>query len=571
MKKVQNQHFITRYWLIASLLTVACVLTLGRAVQLHVFNKTFLQKQGDARTIRQLTMPAYRGMILDRHGEPLAISTPVESIWLNPKQISKQSAETYEASLRQIAGLLELPSDAVINKVNNHSTREFVYLKRHVEPEVVRQIKALKLEGVFSQKEYRRYYPEGEITSHLVGFTNIDDQGQEGVEIAYNDWLSGKPGLRKVMKDRLGRVIHNIETISTARPGEDLILSIDRKLQYFAYRRLKQAVQEHKAESGSAVMVDVKTGEILALVNQPSYNPNNRADRVNERVRNRALTDVIEPGSTVKPFTIATGLASGLYEANTPIDTSPGWIKVSGRTIRDHRNYGLIDVSKVIEKSSNVGIAQMAAELDAKALWATLDSLGFGRRIGIGLLGESGGTLAHYHEWSPLKKTSISFGYGLSSTLVQLAQAYSVVAAGGVKRPLSIVKNNAAVKEERVMSRMIADSIKQMMHGVVTPTGTGNRALVKDYKVAGKTGTVRKTGDQGYTLDEYIALFAGMAPVSDPRLVLVVAVNDPKGDEYYGGQVAAPVFADIMEQSLRLMNIKPDDVHWDGLQIAHLR
>lgn len=571
MKKIQNRHFMTRYWLIASLLIIASSLVLIRAVELHVFNKSFLQKQGDARTIRNITTPAHRGMILDRQGEPLAISTPVESIWINPKQFLEDFDEHELAKLVQLEKLLGLKSNSILKKIRSNKTREFLYLKRHIEPDVAKQIKLLALASVFAEKEYRRYYPEGETIAHVVGFTNIDDHGQEGIELAYEKWLSGKPGVRKVLKDRLGRVVHNIDTIKPARPGEDLVLSIDRKLQYFAYSRLKQAVQEHKAESGSAVMIDVQTGEILALVNRPSYNPNNRTDRVSHKVRNRALTDVIEPGSTAKPFTIATALASGLYNADTLIDTSPGWIKVSGSTIRDHHNYGQIDVSTVIQKSSNVGMTQMALSLEAKNIWTTLDNLGFGKQVGIGLLGESTGTLNHYYDWTPLKKASVSFGYGFSATLIQLAQAYAVIAADGVKRPLSILKQDNPVTGERVMSIEIARKLKQMMQKAVTSVGTGFQGRVQGYKIAGKTGTVRKTGEQGYTLDSYIALFAGMAPATNPRIVLLVAVNDPKGDEYYGGQVAAPVFSDVMEQSLRLMNIKPDDVQWNGLQVAHLR
>lgn len=530
--------------------------TLGwRALDLQVMDRAFLQDQGDARHLRSQAMPAHRGMITDRHGDPLAISTPVESIWANPRELI-ESRERWP----ELAGLLGIDADDFEDRIQQRANREFVYLRRHVDPSFADRVLALGLRGVSTQREYRRFYPEGEVAAHIVGFTNIDDHGQEGMELIYNPWLRGQAGAKWVLKDRFGRIVEDVDGIKEPEPGRDLALSIDRRIQYLAYRELKTAVQLHGATSGSAVVLDVRTGEILAMVNQPSFNPNNRGSMRADAFRNRAVTDQIEPGSTIKPFTVAAALEAGLYRPETLIDTGPGFFRVGRNTIRDISNYGVIDLATVIQKSSNVGMSKIAMALPAERMWEMYTAVGFGALSGSSYPGEAMGALSHYSEWGDIERATLSFGYGMSVTPLQLAQAYAVIGEGGRVRPVSFLAVEEPPQSTRVMSRQTADETLQMLKSAVTTQGTGSLARVSGYQVAGKTGTVMVAGARGYTEDHYNALFAGLAPVSDPRLAMVVVINDPRGDEYYGGRVAAPVFSKVMTGALRMLGVTPDDV-----------
>jgi cell division protein FtsI (penicillin-binding protein 3) len=518
-----------------------------------VFRKDFLQNQGDARYLRIVPISAHRGMITDRHGEPLAISTPVDSVWVQPADFS----EAHQA-WPKLARLLQLDLAQLQRKVLARKDREFVYLKRHISPQLAEKVMALGIPGVNLQREYQRYYPAGEVMAHVVGFTDVDDQGQEGLELAYNDWLQGVAGSQRVLKDRLGRVVRYVEQIARPEPGKDLVLSLDQRLQYLAYRELKRAVQQHKARSGSVVVLDVQTGEVLAMVNQPAYNPNNRGQFKGGQTRNRAVTDVFEPGSTVKPFTVTAALESGKFRPTSMIDTAPGRFNVGKAVVRDARNYGRISVATVIKKSSNVGASKIALALPDAALWNVFTRVGFGLTTGSGFPGEAGGLLSHARHWRDIEKATLAFGYGLSVTPLQLTRAYSGLAADGIMRPVSFLRVDEPVQGKRVMPARIARLIRPMLEAVIHDGGTGTRARVTGYSVSGKTGTVKKATAGGYSDDRYIAVFAGFAPASRPRLAMVVTINEPRGKEYYGGQVAAPVFARIMAGALRALNIPPD-------------
>lgn len=543
-----------RRWLILGAFAAGALLLIGRAVDLQIKHKKFLQNHGDARALRVVDIPAHRGMIKDRNGEPLAISTAVESIWAVPRELLKAQ------QLAELAQLLGYRPDALRKTLLDRISREFVYLKRHADPKIVAAMKEMHIPGVYTRPEYRRYYPAGEVTAHLIGFTNVDDAGQEGLELTYNDWLKGTPGAKRVLKDRLGRTVEDVESIRPPDPGQSLILSIDRRLQYLAYLELKAAVTHHRARSGSIIMLDVNTGEVLAIVSQPSYNPNRRSGLNTESLRNRALTDVFEPGSTLKPFTIAAALESGLYQVDQTLDTSPGYYRVGGHTIRDHRDYGVLDLPGIIKKSSNIGASKIALALESERLWDLYNRLGLGRITGTGFPGEVGGWLATPGGWSDVELATASFGYGLSVTAVQLARAYATLAAGGLQRPVSLLRQDAKVPGERIMSADVASQVVHMLEGVTQPDGTGSRAHIKGYRVAGKTGTVHKAAAGGYAKDRYLSLFAGMAPASKPRLVLVVMIDEPNSGKYFGGLVAAPVFSKVMGDALRLLNVPPDDL-----------
>ncbi|MCG8325606.1 MAG: penicillin-binding protein 2 [Thiotrichales bacterium] len=544
-----------RRWLVFIILAVSVVTMLWRAVDLQIVRQDFLRDYGDARSVRVVEIPAHRGMIVDRTGEPLAVSTPVQSLWTTPRTLLDSGRD-----LQLLARLLNMSGQDLVSLLRDRIGREFVYLKRHAEPGLEQKIMALHLPGVYREQEHRRYYPAAEVSGHVVGFTNVDDQGQEGLELAYDDWLRGTPGAKRVLKDRLGRVVENIESIKAPDPGRTLELSIDLRIQYLAYRELKLAVAQHGARSGSLILMDTQSGEVLAMVNQPSYNPNNRSGMKSDLFRNRSVTDVFEPGSTMKPFTVAAALESGLYRPRTRIDTAPGFYKVGEHTIRDIRNYGLIDVATVIKKSSNVGASKIAMSLEPVHLWNFLSGLGFGQPTGSGLPGESGGKLDGYNNWSDVELATLSFGYGLSVTALQLAQAYSVFAADGRLRPLTILKRREAVDGIQVIAPETAVQVRSMMEAVVATDGTGRLAAINGYRVAGKTGTVHKSTRGGYAEDRYLSLFAGMVPVSDPRLVMVVLIDEPAGEKYFGGLVAAPVFSRVMSGALRLMNIPPDNL-----------
>jgi cell division protein FtsI (penicillin-binding protein 3) len=536
--------FLGLFLLCAAALTV-------RAVNLQVVDREFLQGQGEARYLRDVEVPTRRGNILDRNGEPLAVSTPVDSVWVNPKELLQNPGD-----IEPLARVLSVDADDIERRLTQRSNREFVWVRRRLHPDVAAEIEALELHGVFLQKEYRRFYPAGEVTAHVIGFTNIDDIGQEGLELAYNDWLAGKPGLKRVIRDRLGRTVEHIETVREAEPGRELRLTIDRRLQYLAYRELKRTVLKHGARSGSVVLLDVGTGEVLAMVNQPAYNPNH-SDIDSEGLRNRAITDVFEPGSVMKPFAVASALETGRWTPTTPIDTTPGRINVGRHTISDHHNYGPIDVTRLITKSSNVAATKIALDLEPEHMWNTYNRFGFGDVTGTGFPGESAGVLRNHRRWRRVEQATLSYGYGISVTVLQLAEAFAALADEGRLRRPSLVMG-AQNPPKSVLDPAIARSVAAMLETVTGPEGTGKAARVRNYRVSGKTGTSRKASAAGYA-SRYIASFAGFAPSSDPRIVGVVAINDPSGGEYYGGLVAAPLFSTVMEGALRLMNVPPDD------------
>ena len=527
------------------------VALVARAVNLQITDTDFLQEQGKARFQREVEVPTRRGNILDRNGEPLAVSTPVDSVWVNPGELL-QAAEDIEP----LADALGVDADEIERRLTQRSSREFVWLRRRLHPDVAAEIESLNLQGVFLQKEYRRFYPAGEVTSHVIGFTNIDDVGQEGLELAYNDWLQGKPGLKRVIRDRLGRTVEHQEMIREAFPGQNLSLTIDRRLQYLAYRELKRTVLKHGARSGSVVLLDIPTGEVLAMVNQPSYNPNH-PDFDTGGLRNRAITDVFEPGSVMKPFVIASALETGRYTPETPVDTTPGTINISGYTISDHHNYGPIDITRIITKSSNVGATKVALSLEPEHMWNTYDRFGFGDVTGTGFPGESAGVLRNHRRWRKVEQATLSYGYGLSVTVLQLAEAFAALANDGRLIRPSLIQG-ATNPASSILDPTIARQVAAMLETVTGPEGTGKQARVENYRVSGKTGTSRKASASGYA-SRYIASFAGFAPSSDPRLVCIVVVNDPSGSQYYGGLVAAPLFSTVMTGALRLLDIPPDN------------
>ena len=542
-----------RYWVVLALLFGALAVMAARAIQLQVLTAEYLQEQGNARHLRVVEVAASRGMIADRNGEPLAISTPVESVWADPGEFHEGRDQW-----AQLAGLLDLSPRELARLYARNADREFMYLKRHVTPELARKVEALEIPGVALRREYRRYYPSGPIAGHVVGFTDVDDRGLEGVELAFDERLRGRPGKKRVIRDGRRDIIQDVENIETAVDGSDIALSIDGRIQYVAYRALKAAVAENNARSASAVVLDARTGEILAMVNEPDFNPNNRSNLGSSRSRNRAVTDVFEPGSTLKPFTIATALESRRFSADTRIETSPGFLKIGKYTIRDHRDYGLLTVSRVIVKSSNVGASKIALTLKPETIWSTLRRAGFGESTGSGLPGESTGRLAPWTRWHEVEQATVAFGYGISVTPLQLAQAYQALANDGVLIPATILRREQSVIGERVFAPSTARQLRAMLEMAAGDQGTGSAARIPQYRVAGKTGTVHIATAEGYAEDRYISVFAGMAPVSSPRLVMVVMIEDPRAGRHFGGEVAAPVFARIMAGALRLLNISPD-------------
>ena len=552
-------HKPARSFRIAVMLAVVLLVPIGltlRAFDLHVVDHDFLQGQSNARVLRTLPVSAHRGMIVDRHGEPLAVSTPVETVWADP-----QKFEASYKQLFQLAKVLELDVGDLRKLIDKYKRqdKEFVYIKRSINPALAQQALDLEIPGLYTKREYRRYYPSGEVMAHLVGFTNVDDSGREGVEQAFNKSLRGVEGSQLVMIDSIGRVIKTVDMLKPPRPGTDLVLSVDRRLQYLAYRELKRAVFEHKAKAGSAVILDVQTGEVLAMVNQPSFNPNNREDLEGYRYRNRAVTDTFEPGSTVKPFTITAALESGLFKASTVIDTTPGYLMVGSNTIRDEHNYGRINLLQVIQKSSNVGASKIALAINPNLLLSIHQAVGFGEQTGSGLLDEATGELRTPRVWRDIERATLSYGYGLSVTNLQLARAYSVLASGGYIKPVTVQLQSGPVQGESVIPSKYTRQIIKMLQAVVEPGGTGTKAEVPGYSVAGKTGTVKKVGQHGYTDDQYVSVFVGMAPATNPRLVMAVTIYQPKGD-YYGGLVAAPVFGAVMAGAMRLLDIPPDEM-----------
>ncbi|MBE0509700.1 MAG: penicillin-binding protein 2 [Chromatiales bacterium] len=553
---------------VKGLMLLAVAALLWRMGDLNLNQRDFLQGQGDARTLRVVAIAADRGMITDRNGEPLAISAPVESVWAQPQDLAHHPERWSE-----LAQLLGIPPMQLATQIAQRQNREFLYLRRHITPEHAEQVMALGIPGVSLQREYRRYYPMGEVTGHLLGFTNIDDVGQEGIELMMEATLRGTPGSKRVLRDRLGRVVQNVESIAEPRPGQDVQLSLDRRVQYLAYRELKAAVQRHRASAGSLVILDVTTGEVLAMVNQPAFNPNNRADLDSRRFRNRAVTDVMEPGSTMKPFTVAAALETGRFDASTLVNTSPGMLRVGGFTIRDIRDYGRLSLSEVLEKSSNVGASRVAMSIEPKRLWDTYVRFGFGYDTASRYPGEAQGRLRSHRDWREADRASISYGYGLSVTPLQLAQAYAALADDGRQRPVSFFKldREQLPRHQQVIDARIAREVLGMLEASVQDSGTGSRARVAGYRIAGKTGTVRKAVAGGYDQDLYLSVFAGMAPASKPRLAMVVVIDGADDGNYYGGVVAAPVFARVMEGALRLLDVPPDDLDTlKGMRVAVL-
>jgi cell division protein FtsI (penicillin-binding protein 3) len=536
-----------------ALFLVGAALLSARALYLQWAEKEVLQHHGAERHLRVVELPAHRGMITDRRGEPLAISTPIATAGAVP-------AKLLEAGDRipEVAALLGLSSQRLTRLLTARRDREFTFLKRHLAPSVSERLAALAVPGVVLPREYHRYFPAAEITAHLIGFTDIDDVGQEGLERAFNDTLTGVPGSKRVIKDKLGRVVENVEVIANGRPGRDLTLSIDKRVQHAAYRELASAVQRHEARAGSIVVLDAETGEVLAAVNSPSYNPNDRRQIKGDYYRNRAFTDVFEPGSTLKPFTIAAAFEARACQPSTVIDTRPGYLQVGRHTIRDIHNYGLLDVPGIIKKSSNVGTAKIAMALAPEVLRTALARLRFGLSPDSGFPGEAKGYFPSHRVMRDIDNATLAFGYGLSVSAVQLAAAYTALATGGVQMPVSLVRLDRPPLGTRVIQGPVADQIRRMLEGVVSD-GTGTLAQVPGYRVAGKTGTVHKTkAGGGYYKDRYVALFAGMIPASRPRLVTVIVIDEPKTGVYFGGEVAAPVFSRLMTEAVRLLDITPD-------------
>ena len=546
------------------LMFITLILGLGwRLADIQVFNADFLRNQGDARHLRNVEVAAHRGMILDRHGEPLAISTPVHSVWLNPQEFNADNKQVVN-----LAKTLGIKTLSISKRIKKNKKREFVYLKRRVTPEVANKVKSLHIKGVGLQREYKRYYPMGEVTSHLVGFTNIDDMGQEGLELMHDDVLTGLPGLKRMVRDSRGNYVEGGEQLKITKDGQNIQLSIDLRLQYLTYQSLKEAVMHYEARSGSAVILDIRTGEVLAMVNQPSFNPNNRRGLKTSDYRNRAVTDLFEPGSTVKPFTMASGLQSGKFKPDSIIDTRPGTLKVSGHTIKDFRDYGQIDMGTLIQKSSNVGASKIALTVDPDELWHDFAAFGMGELTGGFFPGEAMGSMPDPKKWRELDRATLSYGYGLASSALQLARGYMVLANGGISQPVSFIKLTEKSAGRRVYSSDVMKQVVTMMEGVVEEEGTAKLAAVKNYNVAGKTGTVKKADKGGYAEKQYLSLFAGIIPSSKPRLAMVVMIDDPKGEEYYGGLVAGPVFSKVMTGAMRLLNIPPDDLPVNELQVA---
>jgi len=536
---------------------IITAILLWRALYLQVMHTDFLQTQGEARHLRTLPIVAHRGMLLDRNAVPLAVSTPVDSVWLNPAQFEEEKARW-----QQLATILNINVADIATTLKGRMQREFVYLKRRISPNVAQQVEKLGLDGVFLQREYGRYYPTGELCAHLVGFTNIDDVGQEGIERSFNNLLAGEAGAKQVVQGRHGQIIADVRGIKMAHPGVDIRLSIDNRLQYVALRELKAAILEHQAKSGSLVILDVNSGEVLAMVNYPTYNPNNVEEREAERIRNRAVTDVFEPGSTMKPFTLSAALESRQYQATSTIDTNPGYLMLDKYKVKDSHNYGTIDLTTVLQKSSNIGAAKIGLSLSSQNLWQMFSQLGFGKLSGSGFSGEVSGFLPPFQTWNRVKHASVSFGYGLNVNALQLARAYAVLGNNGILPPIRLLQLSqselATASSFQVMRRDTAKAIVRMLETVTVDGGTGEAAAIKGFRVAGKTGTVRKVTATGYSESQYFALFAGLVPASRPRFAMVVMIDTPQEGEYYGGKVAAPVFAKVMSQILQWLNIPPD-------------
>ncbi len=538
---------------VLGLLMVCALALVARAVELQLVDHEFLRGQGDARYSRVARISAHRGTITDRFGEPLAVSTPVDAVWVNPRELSQAADQ-----IPRLARALAKDKQWLARRVSSNLDRDYLVIARPVHPDLGARIKALEIPGVYLDREYRRYYPAGEITGHVLGFTGLDDLGQEGLELAYDHWLGGEDGAKRVIQDSLGHVVEDVESIRPTRPGQDLVTSLDLRIQYLAYRELKSAIIANRARAGSVVVLDVTTGEVLAMVNQPAYNPNDREQIEGGRFRNRAATDIFEPGSSIKPFIVAAALASGRYNEQSLIDTSPGFIRVGIKVIDDEHNLGNIGLTQILEKSSNVGMAKIALTLEPEQIWRTLSGLGFGQVTSSDFPGESAGLLSNYMHWRPIGIATMSHGYGLSVTPLQLAHAYATLGAGGLARPVSFIRVDGAIAGQRVLDERLTRTLVHMMESVVSAGGTGTQAAIPWYRVSGKTGTAWKSNAGGYSTDKYMAVFAGMVPATHPRLACVVVIDEPGAGKFLGGDVSAPVFSSVMAGALRLMAIAPD-------------
>lgn len=585
---VSDSDFSGRRYFLSGFMLVCAMILMSRAIWLQVLEKKFLQEQGDLRHVTDIPVSAYRGMILDRNGAPLAISAPVASIAINPKELATVSGDELKTAARKLAkargrrlddaekellktellkdktdkirkmeGVLKLPPGKMASLLRANPNRVFMYLVRRIDPQLGDRITELKLGGVYVEREFKRFYPAGEFFGHLVGFTDAEDVGQAGLEEAYENLLKGTPGIRRVIRDGLKQVIAEVESIKEPVTGKDLQLSVDQRIQYLAYKELQAAVGAHRAKAGMAVVLDAKTGEILAVVNQPEFNPNARGDLKESRYRNRALTEVFEPGSTVKPLVVAAGLDGGFIRPQQVFDTR-GAFTVDRHTVRDVHNYGRLDLTGVLKKSSNIALSQIALKMPPGYLWRSYRQLGFGASARAGFPGEAGGTLSDYHRWRDFDRAVLSFGYGLNASALQIARAYTALADDGVLHSVSLLKRDEDIDAKRVFTAATARKVRKMMESVVSKDGTAYEARIDGYSVAGKTGTVKKAGPRGYHSNTYFSVFAGMAPAADPKLIGVVMIDEPSAGEYYGGLVAAPVFSKIMAGALRVLEVAPD-------------
>ncbi len=554
-KSFSQDQFQSRLYFVLGTLVLIALALVARAVDLQLLDEGFLEGQGDARYTRVAKLSANRGSIYDRNGEPLAASTPVDTVWASPPELMRAADQ-----IPRLAEALNRDQTWLTQVITSNLDREFIYLVRHMRPSDAAQVAELKIPGVYLLREYQRFYPAGEVTGHLLGFTKkYDDIGQEGLELAFDRWLGAETGAKRVIQDRYGRTVEDVESISAARPGGDLITSIDLRIQYLAYRELKAAVQARGAQSGSVVVLDIDTGEVLAMVNQPAYNPNDRDQVSAARYRNRAATDIFEPGSSIKPFVAAAALSTGRYHPGTLIDTSP--VQVGARTFSDPHPVRNASLTTVIAKSSNVGMTRMALSLPPESIWKTLTAFGFGQVTGSGFPGESAGLLNNYSHWGRIGTATLSFGYGLSVTSLQLAHAYAILGAEGINRPVTLRRIDQPVAGERVLDRRVAREMLEMMENVVSQDGTGTRAALAGYRVAGKTGTAWKATAGGYGTAEtrkYMSIFGGVVPASRPKLAAVVVIDEPSGRSYYAGEVAAPVFSNVLAGALRLLSVPPD-------------
>lgn len=554
-----------RLMLVGGALGLCAVALVGRALDLQVISNDFYRQQGDARSLREIPIPTSRGMITDRNGEPLAVSTPVESVWANPKELAKNTER-----LPELAKALGVAQDELARKLAQRAGKEFMYLKRRINPDEARRILALKVPGVFSQREFRRFYPQGEAMAHVLGYTNIDDRGQEGLELAFDHELRGKPGTKRVIRDGAGNIVENVDLVRSAEPGKDITLTLDRRIQYLTYRELRRALNDTGASSASAVVLDIETGEVLAMANLPTYNPNLPGGTSRDTHRNRAVTDVVEPGSTMKPVTVAAALSKGTVTPQTLVNTTPGWMPNGRYRITDTHNNGVLTVTGVITKSSNVGAAKLALPLPNDYYYGFVHNFGYGSKPGSGFPGESSGLLAPPQRWSGTTKATMSYGYGLSATPLQIAMVYAAMANGGKLIAPTFVKGQRN-EGKQVLEPVVAGEVMRMMQTVTEPGGTAKQAAILGYHVAGKTGTTRKFSATGGYSKKYVSLFAGVVPVEKPRFSMVVVVSepDPTKKGYYGGSVSGPVFRNVMDGALRLMDVAPDDIEtWLAVQAA---